>query len=348
MSAWRSWLGLGMVGLLSLAPAHAWAEEVGAPSPASSAPASPASSATSGAAAAPLAGPSSSAPPVAASSPAGTPAAGATPSDADPWCAAELDPLAHDVCYAKGPPSADGRRTLVIFLHGLTDVGSGWQRTMQKGMAAYGKRFHFDLIAPKGRVGIGPGKKANQYAWPASSEGQRTIEDEVVAEWMEAKKTLEARDGAYDEVFVMGFSNGAYYSSSLALRGKLAVDGYAVFAGGSAPKGSESRAKSVKARVPVFVGIASKDETAKKGKELAKLLADLKWPHKTNTKPVGHVVADDQLEAALSYLRKEKAKPAAVAAQTTKKAKAKKAKKGDSAAPTSRASQTKKPKKKKS
>lgn len=348
MSTRRSWLGLGMVGLLSLAPARAWAEDAAVPTPVSSAAAAPAAPAANGSAATPPAAPSSSASPAAASSPQpGAPAPSATPA-ADPWCAAELETLAHDVCYAKGPPSADGRRTLVIFLHGLTDVGSGWQRTMQKGMAAYGKRFHFDLIAPKGRVGIGPGKKANQYAWPASSEGQRTIEDEVVAEWMEAKKTLEARDSAYDEVFVMGFSNGAYYSSSLALRGKLAVDGYAVFAGGSAPKGSESRAKSVKARVPVFVGIASKDETAKKGKELAKLLADLKWPHKTNTKPVGHVVADDQLEAALSYLRKEKAKPAAVAAQTTKKAKAKKAKKGDSAAPTSRASQTKKPKKKKS
>lgn len=353
MSARRGWLGLGLVTLLTLASGRAWADDVvtpapSSPAPSTSSPASPASPATNASAATTPAGPSAAAPPAASpSSQAGTAPAVATPADADPWCAAELETLAHEVCYAKGPPSADGRRTLVIFLHGLTDVGSGWQRTMQKGMAAYGKRFHFDLIAPKGRVGIGPGKKANQYAWPASSEGQRTLENEVVAEWMEAKKTLEARDGAYDEVFVMGFSNGAYYSSSLALRGKLAVDGYAVFAGGSAPKGSEARAKSVKTRVPVFVGIASKDETAKKGKELAKLLADLKWPHKTNTKPIGHVVADDQLEAALSYLRKEKAKPAVVA-QTTKKTKAKKAKKGDAAAPTSRASQTKKPKKKKS
>lgn len=335
----RWWLGVGVAGLLSLAAADAHAEE-----------AAPASASASNTGADSTPAPVVAAPLAAASAALPATSAGATAAspETDPWCAADLERLDHDVCYAKGPPSADGRRTLVIFLHGLTDVGSGWQRTMQKGMAAYGKRFHFDLIAPKGRVGVGPGKRANQYAWPASSEGQRTIEDEVVAEWMGAKSTLEARDGAYDEVFVMGFSNGAYYSSSLALRGKLAVDGYAVFAGGSAPKGSETRAKAVKARVPVFVGIASKDETAKKGKELAKLLADLKWPHKTNTKPVGHVVADEQIEAALSYLRKEKAKPAAIAEKTTKKAKPKKAKKGEPSSPTSRASQTKQKKKKKS
>ena len=33
----------------------------------------------------------------------------------------------------------------------------------------------------------------------------------------------------FDEVFVVGFSNGAYYAGSLALRGKLDVAGYAVF-----------------------------------------------------------------------------------------------------------------------
>lgn len=254
---------------------------------------------------------------------------------ADAWCAAELETLAGDVCYAKGPASADGRRTLVIFLHGLTDVGSGWQRTLMKGMAAQGKRLHFDLIAPKGRTGVGPGKKESQIAWPTSSAGQDKVESEVIEEWLAAKRTLEARDGAYDEVFVMGFSNGAYYASSLALRGRIPVDGFAVFAGGSAPKGSEARAKAVKARAPIFVGISSKDDTtAKKAKELSKALDALKWPHKTSSKPVGHVVADGQLEAALAYLRKEKAAVRAPASAKADKAahahpaKSKKAKKG--------------------
>ena len=112
------------------------------------------------------------------------------------------------------------------------------------------------------------------------------------------------REGApFDEVFVMGFSNGAYYASSLALRGRLEVDGYGVFAGGSAPKGTVSASKGTKTRKPLFLAIASKDETAKKGRELAKALKELKWPHRVASAPVGHVVADSQLEQGLAYLR---------------------------------------------
>ena len=49
-----------------------------------------------------------------------------------------------------------------------------------------------------------------------------------------SKKELEARAGKkFDETFVAGFSSGAYYGSSLALRSAIDVDGFMFFAGGS-------------------------------------------------------------------------------------------------------------------
>jgi predicted esterase len=221
----------------------------------------------------------------------------------DPWCPPGVETLAGEICYVPAPAKAQ-RRTLVIFLHGLTDVGSGWQHAMVRGMAQGGQRWGYAVLAPKGRVGIGPGRKASQIAWPTAEAARVQHEDEIVASWEAARRFVEAREGAaFDEVFVMGFSNGAYYASSLALRGRLDVDGYAVFAGGSAPAGSERAARGVKNRRPVFVGIASRDDTAKKGRELAAALRRLGWPHEASSRPVGHVVADVQLDRALAWLR---------------------------------------------
>jgi len=220
------------------------------------------------------------------------------------WCAPELEALAKDVCFADGPAAKSGKRTLVIFLHGLVEEGAGWQHTLQRGMVLAGKRLGFSVLTPRGRSGIGPGRKATTIAWP-TGEGGRKLEDELLAEWMDAKSFIEQREGfTFDEVFVMGFSNGAYYASSLALRGRLDVDGYGVFAGGSAPKGTVNAARKIKNRRPVFLAIASKDTTtAKKARELGDALKDLSWPHQVASRRVGHVIADAHLERGLEFLR---------------------------------------------
>src|SRR5438874_846075 len=70
-----------------------------------------------------------------------------------------------------------------------------------------------------------------------------------------AKKDLETKLGhAFDETFVVGFSSGAYYGSSLAVRSALDVDGYIVLAGGSGwVKDASGK------RAPVFVGVSAAD-----------------------------------------------------------------------------------------
>ena len=256
------------------------------------------------------------------------------------WCSADVETLANNVCYAKGPNKDPKRRTLVIFLHGLTEDGAGWQHSLQKGMAIAGKRLDFSALMPRGRNGVGPGRKQSTIAWPGGEEVRKLYEDDVIKEWFDAKAEIEKKEGApFDEVFVMGFSNGAYYASSLALRGRLDVDGYAVFAGGSA--NGSAAGKQTKNRQPIFVGVATKDATAKKGKELVKALDSLKWPHRTDSRPVGHVVADGQLDRAIEYLRDPKKAASKKVAEKSDAAKNKK-----SASKTKPAKPTKKKKNK--
>ncbi len=225
------------------------------------------------------------------------------------WCDESLETLENDVCYSPGAqPEGDGKRTLVVFLHGLVDGGTTWQHQQQKGMALAAKRLKFALIAPRGRTHLGGKRKDDQIGWPTAEAARAEMEDDLVAEWKAAREAIEARDKkTFDRVYVMGFSNGAYYASSLALRGKLDdVDGYAVFAGGSAFPGAERLAKATKNRKPLYVGVATKDSTAKDGASLVKLLKKLKWPHASSSKKVGHVVADSQLEGAMAFLRGDK------------------------------------------
>lgn len=219
-----------------------------------------------------------------------------------PWCAPEMERLDGDVCFHRGKLD-DERRTLVIFLHGLVQKGEGWQHNQQRAILRGAKRLSFAIITPRGRDGANR-RGPDMVAWPTSAKAQAEHEAAVLDEWRKAIAALEKREGKpFDEVFVVGFSNGAYYGSSLALRGAFDADGYAVFAGG-AGYGAPSAARDE--RTPVFVGIAGKDRTtAKDSRNLAATLSKHGWPHRAETRPVGHTMADRHLDHALAYLREQ-------------------------------------------
>ena len=94
----------------------------------------------------------------------------APPPSKQAWCASELTTLTNGVCYfapdkpapKEGEPTP--KRTVVIFLHGLTEEGHGWEHTMQKGMMLYAKKHQFSLLVPRGRNGVGPDRKDSVIA----------------------------------------------------------------------------------------------------------------------------------------------------------------------------------------
>lgn len=230
------------------------------------------------------------------------PAPEAPPPEApEPWCAPELETLPGNVCHF-AHPAERGTDTLVIFLHGLVKRGAGWQHAQQRGIVRGARRAGFSVLAPRGWPGVNRSWADDLVAWPSSPGAQVTQEAPLLEHITQARQLLETRRGRpFDEVFVVGFSNGAYYATSLALRDRLPVDGYAVFAGGGAYSPAAVPAPE---RAPIFVGICNKDDTTKKdARGLQKLLAKVKWPHQAEARNVGHAIADRHLDNALSYLR---------------------------------------------
>lgn len=212
-----------------------------------------------------------------------------------PWCAPGIEALPGDVCHLDGEIAQGQRRTLVIFLHGAVAKNTTWQWNHMRGLDRLAKGNHVDVLFPRSPVAeVG-------YVWPGSLSAQEAVEQALFDEWMNAKKMLEARSGRYDEVFVMGFSSGAYFVSSLATRGRLDVDGYAVFAGGQA---MGQRATPVSRWSPVFVGVCSQDEgSAAHSRAFGGALAAAGIPRAVMEQPVGHGLSHVHFGSALRYLR---------------------------------------------
>lgn len=214
-----------------------------------------------------------------------------------PWCAPEVNELSDHTCWFDGGVPADGRRTLVIYLHGAYAATPGFQHLQQKALALMAQRHNFTLLLPTAP------KSAGGYVWPGSAEAQKDTEPAILANILASKKELEARAGKkFDETFVAGFSSGAYYGSSLALRSALDVDGFMFFAGGS---GWVKPAEGGK-RAPIFVAVSGADkQTAPHSRALGGTLAALGWPRRVEERDVGHAVDWGFMQRAIGWLRSQ-------------------------------------------
>jgi len=204
------------------------------------------------------------------------------------------------VCFADGGPAAqegrEGRHTLVIYLHGMLVTKPGFQYVQQRALSMEAKARHLTVLFPTSPLVEGG------YYWPTSVKAQKEQEPELLAGIEKARADLAARLGhGFDETFVVGFSSGAYYASSLAVRSALDVDGYIVLAGGSSwARPADPKAK----RAPVFVGVSASDrQTATHSRSFAGTLAALHWPYRVEERNVGHLVDDVFLAHGLAYLR---------------------------------------------
>lgn len=212
------------------------------------------------------------------------------------WCAPEVHALGERTCYFEGDAPEGARRTLVIYLHGMLATSPGFQYLQQRAMALHAKNHHFTVLMPTAPLHDGA------YVWPTSEARQKEEEARIVAEIAASKRALEARvRHGFDEVFVVGFSSGAYYASTAAVRGVLDVDGYIILAGGSSwARGKVGEAK----RVPVFVGVSAKDrQTRDHSRAFGGTLAALGWPHRVEERPAGHMVDWTFMAHGLAWLR---------------------------------------------
>ncbi len=228
------------------------------------------------------------------------------------WCAPEVTELSDHVCFFEGGAPADGRKTLVIYLHGALAQTPGFFYMQQRAMALHAKKHGFTVLMPTGPSdGVG-------YVWPTSQAAQKDQEPGILAGIAKAKAALEKRVGhAYDETFVVGFSSGAYYGSSLAVRHMLDVDGYIVLAGGASWVKAETASKAK--RAPVFVGVSAADpQTANHSRAFAGSLAAMGWPFKVEERNAGHMVDWTFMAHGIAWLRDRKGtKPTAALANVS-------------------------------
>ena len=222
---------------------------------------------------------------------------GAAPKREKPWCGPDVTALADHVCYVDGGAEATtGRRTLVIYLHGVLAKTPGFQYVQQHWMAKEAKSNSFTLLMPTAPDVSG------YYAWPGSAKSLKDQEAAILDGIKKSRAELEKRNGApFDETFVVGFSSGAYYASSLAVRGALDVDGYIVLAGGGAWMNPAEQAST---RAPVFVGVSAADpSSAAHSRGFAGMLAQSQWPFRVETRNTGHGVDSAFLAHGLTWLR---------------------------------------------
>jgi predicted esterase len=223
------------------------------------------------------------------------------------WCAPELATLpVTGMCHALPGPTAAPPRELVIFLHGVIAPGGTWQWAQQRAAARAAAVHGVAALMPQGRRGLRNDHMKDWYTWPTGRAAQRRVEEQVLDEWWRARRELEDRLGSpFERVYLFGFSNGAYYVSSLALRGRLEVDGYAAFAGGTAPSRIDPRAYAEIPRIPWYVGYGHRDAPAVRGaKQLRRAFEVLRWPGRVAGRPrAGHAMTDAQVREALELLR---------------------------------------------
>jgi predicted esterase len=228
-----------------------------------------------------------------------SPAASAT--ERKPWCAPEVHELSDHVCYFDGGARSDGRRTLVIYLHGMLATTPGFQYVQQRAMALHAKNHHFAVLLPTSPLTRGG------YLWPTSVAAQKEEEATVIAGLHAARAKLEQRLGRpFDEVFVVGFSSGAYYASSLVLRAALDVDGYIVLAGAASWSRPRERSGPPDKRAPVFVGVSAADRaTASDSRAFGGTLSALGWPHRVEERNAGHMVDWTFMAHGIAWLREQ-------------------------------------------
>lgn len=223
-----------------------------------------------------------------------------------PYCAPEVNVVGaveDEACAFDGVPEGQEHKTLLIYLHGALPARHGVAYLQQRAMATHAKANGVTVLMPHAPETEG------FHFWPRSPEAIAAQEAGIVERIRDARRNLEEQmHVTFENVYVVGFSSGAYYASSLAVRGVLDdVDGYIVLAGGCAQPAPEESEEDVSSRVPVFVGINGGDPTTMgAASNFAGELRGLKWPTRSEVQGTGHLVDGVLLAHGIAWLRGER------------------------------------------
>jgi predicted esterase len=215
------------------------------------------------------------------------------------FCIPGVETLDEDACYVAPSESTS---TLLIYLHGIVppDATSGIKTRFETVLKNAVERAHVTALLPRGKQGIAPPGHDKWWAWPTTSSSYDRYGAELASKIVEKRAQLEARlHRHFDRVYLAGSSSGAYFVSALALRGGLAVDGYAALSGGApfwAPK-----LASLPPR-PFYIGYGLWDTVRGSCTLLAAQLRRSHWPVRVSEfEKTGHGAREVYLDEAFAF-----------------------------------------------
>jgi predicted esterase len=220
------------------------------------------------------------------------------------WCAEGLTPINGGGCFAR-PAGVVPNAPLIVYLHGIYDEHAvGEELDRQRRVAKLGTARGFAVLAMRGTLGGCSTEPdlATKFCWP-SNERTAARGPATVDEWAPSLRAA-ARLGASGPRYVLGFSNGGFFSGLLAVRGWFDATAFAIASGGPVEPVHALGAK------PPLLLMSADDDPAQEGMmRLDDELTRDGWLHENYFSAGAHQLTDHEIDAALTFfvrLRAEK------------------------------------------
>ncbi|WP_437330808.1 alpha/beta hydrolase [Sorangium sp. So ce381] len=211
------------------------------------------------------------------------------------WCSAGWIGLDDHTCFHVPETALRGAPILYV-LHGAMAPDSlpvDLQATAAEAAEALGAVAVF----PRGRPGLCTwDPSVETYScWPTRRETVDAAAPALLEEWMRAEALMERiLGGTFGGRYVMGFSNGGYFASYVALEGLVAVDGAALVGAGRMVIEEHLFSEE---RPPIYIAVGALElaSTIASAENLADVLTQHGWEHELVVHPErGHEIhADD-------------------------------------------------------
>ncbi|MGK3983886.1 dienelactone hydrolase family protein [Sorangium sp. So ce136] len=215
------------------------------------------------------------------------------------WCSAGWSGLDDHTCFHVPETAARGAPILLV-LHGAMAPDSlpgGLQAIAAEAARALG----VVAVFPRGRPGLctwDPSVETH-LCWPTRRETVDAAAPALVEEWMRAEALL-ARilGGPFGRRYVMGFSNGGYFASYVALEGLVDVDGAGLVGAGRMVIEEHLFSQE---RPPIYIAVGDQElaSTVASAENLADVLTQHGWEHELVVHPGrGHEIRADDFTGA--------------------------------------------------
>ncbi|WP_437987484.1 alpha/beta hydrolase [Sorangium sp. So ce117] len=211
------------------------------------------------------------------------------------WCSAGWIGLDDHTCFHVPETALRGAPILYV-LHGAMAPDS-LPVDLQATAAGAAEALGAVAVFPRGRPGLCTwDPSVETYScWPTRRETVDAAAPALLEEWMRAEALMERiLGGTFGGRYVMGFSNGGYFASYVALEGLVAVDGAALVGAGRMVIEEHLFSEE---RPPIFIAVGELElaSTIASAENLADVLTQHGWEHELVVHPGrGHEIhADD-------------------------------------------------------